>query len=163
MAKTKTQYVCQECGYVSPRYLGRCPNCGAWNSLIEEVKEQPSAIKQKPHMTFAGNEVKPQLIDEVSTSETPRVKTQYEEFNRVLGGGVVPGSLVLIGGDPGIGKSCCCKFPANWLKPKRYCMFQVKKVQFRSNYGLTGWVSAVITFTCIRKRIWTVFGKISKS
>ena len=105
MAKTKTQYVCQECGYVSPRYLGRCPNCGAWNSLIEEVKEQPSAIKQKPHMTFAGNEVKPQLIDEVSTSETPRVKTQYEEFNRVLGGGVVPGSLVLIGGDPGIGKS----------------------------------------------------------
>ena len=56
-------------------------------------------------MTFAGNEVKPQLIDEVSTSETPRVKTQYEEFNRVLGGGVVPGSLVLIGGDPGIGKS----------------------------------------------------------
>lgn len=105
MAKTKTQYVCQECGYVSPRYLGRCPNCGTWNSLIEEVKEQPSSIKQKPHMTFAGNEVKPQLIDEISTSETPRVKTKYEEFNRVLGGGVVPGSLVLIGGDPGIGKS----------------------------------------------------------
>lgn len=105
MAKTKTQYVCQECGYVSPRYLGRCPNCGAWNSLIEEVKEQLSSIKQKPHMTFAGNEVKPQLIDEISTSETPRVKTKYEEFNRVLGGGVVPGSLVLIGGDPGIGKS----------------------------------------------------------
>ena len=103
--KPKHSMYVRNAGMFPPRYLGRCPNCGAWNSLIEEVKEQPSAIKQKPHMTFAGNEVKPQLIDEVSTSETPRVKTQYEEFNRVLGGGVVPGSLVLIGGDPGIGKS----------------------------------------------------------
>ncbi len=105
MAKTKTQYVCQECGYVSPRYLGRCPNCGAWNTLVEEVKSQPAATKARPHTTFTGTEVKPQLIDQVSTSETPRVKTSYEEFNRVLGGGIVPGSLVLIGGDPGIGKS----------------------------------------------------------
>lgn len=105
MAKTKTQYVCQECGYVSPRYLGRCPNCGAWNTLVEEVKSEPAATKARPHITFTGTEVKPQLIDQVSTSETPRVKTSYEEFNRVLGGGIVPGSLVLIGGDPGIGKS----------------------------------------------------------
>lgn len=105
MVKAKTQYVCQKCGYVSPRYLGRCPNCGAWNSLVEEIKEQASPTKTRSHVVFTGNEAKPQLIDQVSTSETPRKRTQYEEFNRVLGGGIVPGSLVLIGGDPGIGKS----------------------------------------------------------
>ncbi|GEP19134.1 DNA repair protein RadA [Pediococcus argentinicus] len=104
MAKVKTKFVCQECGYVSPRFLGRCPNCGKWNTLVEEREVEPKN-ERKSRVSFEGEHSKPQLIKNVSMEDSPRVKTQMEEFNRVLGGGVVPGSLVLIGGDPGIGKS----------------------------------------------------------
>ena len=105
LAKTKTRYVCQNCEYISPRYLGRCPNCGSWNSLVEEIEKRESSTKAQPRVSISGTTVKPKLIDDVSTVETPRFKTNLEELNRVLGGGIVPGSLVLIGGDPGIGKS----------------------------------------------------------
>ena len=105
LAKTKTRYVCQNCEYISPRYLGRCPNCGSWNSLVEEIEKKESSTKAQPRVSISGTTVKPKLIDDVSTVETPRFKTNLEELNRVLGGGIVPGSLVLIGGDPGIGKS----------------------------------------------------------
>lgn len=106
MAKTKTKYVCQECGYSSPRYLGRCPNCGAWNSLVEEIEEKTSPkVAANARVTISGTKVSPQLIEQVSIEKTPRIKTNLKELNRVLGGGIVPGSLVLIGGDPGIGKS----------------------------------------------------------
>lgn len=102
MAKVKTQYVCQNCGYISPRFLGRCPECGAWNQLVEETI-QPTKVKTQ---FSAGQKVaKPEKLGQVSLTETPRVKTKLNELNRVLGGGVVPGSLILIGGDPGIGKS----------------------------------------------------------
>ncbi|AEV94684.1 DNA repair protein RadA [Pediococcus claussenii] len=104
MAKTKTQFMCQECGYVSPRYLGKCPNCGRWNTFVEERISEPKE-ERKSRVSFEGKKSKPQLIKQVSMAEEPRVKTAMEEFNRVLGGGVVAGSLVLIGGDPGIGKS----------------------------------------------------------
>lgn len=105
MAKAKTHYVCQNCGYISPRFLGRCPNCGQWNTLVEEVDQ--SSIKQPKTTTttLTGIVAKPQKINEIDTQKTPRVKTKLRELNRVLGGGIVPGSLVLIGGDPGIGKS----------------------------------------------------------
>ena len=105
MAKAKTKYVCQKCGYVSPRYLGRCPNCGEWNTLVEEVDHPAAHQAAAPHRTMAGRTIKPELIGQVTTEETPRIETQLVELNRVLGGGIVPGSLVLIGGDPGIGKS----------------------------------------------------------
>ncbi|MFT8493451.1 MAG: DNA repair protein RadA, partial [Liquorilactobacillus satsumensis] len=104
MAKTKTHYVCQNCGYTSPRYLGRCPNCGSWNTLTEEL-QQPESNKKAARVNFSGNRIKPQLLRDVSVQENPRVKTDSRELDRVLGGGIVPGSLVLIGGDPGIGKS----------------------------------------------------------
>ncbi|MGM9894041.1 MAG: DNA repair protein RadA [Ligilactobacillus ruminis] len=104
MAKAKTRFVCQTCGYVSPRYLGRCPNCGEWNTLVEEIEESKN-VQTAPRVTFSGTKVKPQLIDAISTRETPRIVTKNAEFNRVLGGGIVPSSMVLIGGDPGIGKS----------------------------------------------------------
>ena len=105
MAKAKTHFVCQNCGYISPRFLGRCPNCGQWNTLVEEVDQ--STIKQPKTTTTTrtGIVAKPQRINEIDTQKTPRVKTQLHELNRVLGGWIVPGSLVLIGGDPGIGKS----------------------------------------------------------
>lgn len=103
MAKAKTQFICQNCGYQAPRFLGRCPNCGKWNTLVEEVVE--SAAAPVSHATVSGTLAKPEKLAAVSTEKEPRIKTQMAELNRVLGGGVVPGSLVLIGGDPGIGKS----------------------------------------------------------
>ena len=105
MAKVKTRYVCQNCGYVSPRYLGRCPNCSEWNTLVEEVEQKSAAVKATPRVTLTGTTNAPQKIDTIKISQTPRVDTKNGEMNRVLGGGVVPGSMVLIGGDPGIGKS----------------------------------------------------------
>ncbi len=105
MAKARTHYVCQNCGYSSPRFLGRCPNCGKWNTLVEEVEQGQLVNKVQPTTTLTGIVAKPQKINEIDTRKTPRVKTKLNELNRVLGGGIVPGSLVLIGGDPGIGKS----------------------------------------------------------
>ncbi|WP_179395843.1 DNA repair protein RadA [Lacticaseibacillus absianus] len=103
MAKPKTQYVCQNCGYISAGYLGRCPNCGTWNSLVEETVA--TGPKPAPRTTTAGTKIQPQRLDQVSITKEERVTTELGELNRVLGGGVVPGSLILIGGDPGIGKS----------------------------------------------------------
>lgn len=102
MAKKKATYVCQECGYQSPKYLGRCPNCSAWSSFIEEVevKELKNA-----RVSLTGEKSRPVKLKDVDNINYARTKTDMEEFNRVLGGGVVPGSLILIGGDPGIGKS----------------------------------------------------------
>ncbi|MDG4979027.1 DNA repair protein RadA [Lactococcus lactis] len=102
MAKKKSSFVCQNCGYKSAKYLGRCPNCGEWSSFVEEVEVQ-EVKNQRVSMT--GERSKPLKLDEVELFVTPRIETDLDEFNRVLGGGVVPGSLVLIGGDPGIGKS----------------------------------------------------------
>ncbi|KIL72114.1 DNA repair protein RadA [Bacillus badius] len=104
MAKKKTKFICQSCGYESAKWMGRCPGCGEWNQMVEEV-----AITGTPKRTFMHSETtsvsKPAKLSSVETAQEPRVKTKLKEFNRVLGGGVVPGSLVLIGGDPGIGKS----------------------------------------------------------
>lgn len=107
MAKVKTNYLCQECGYISPRYLGRCPNCNSWNTFVEQV-EKPATTSNStasPRVNLRGTQVQPQLLDTVTTQKVPRVTTGMQELDRVLGGGIVPGSLILIGGDPGIGKS----------------------------------------------------------
>lgn len=107
MAKVKTQYVCQSCGYISASYLGRCPNCGAWNQM-QEVKQsvQKTSTKATPSrmMTKVGNN-EPVTLQNVKGQAELREPTQFKELDRVLGGGIVPGSLVLIGGEPGIGKS----------------------------------------------------------
>lgn len=102
MAKKKSTFVCEECGYHSPKYLGRCPNCSAWASFVEQVEV---ADVKNARVSLTGEKSKPIKLNQVTTSDVTRTKTDMEEFNRVLGGGVVPGSLVLIGGDPGIGKS----------------------------------------------------------
>ncbi|ELY8292598.1 DNA repair protein RadA [Enterococcus sp. AZ120] len=101
--KAKVQFECQSCGYVSPKYLGRCPNCGQWNSMVEEVIQDTS--DRRARVSLTGKKTQPQRLSEVVPKKELRVKTELVELNRVLGGGVVPGSLVLIGGDPGIGKS----------------------------------------------------------
>ncbi|CYV06150.1 DNA repair protein RadA [Streptococcus suis] len=102
IAKKKTTFVCQSCEYHSPKYLGRCPNCGSWSSFVEEV--EVAEVKNE-RVSLTGEKTRPMKLNEVSSIQVARTKTNMEEFNRALGGGVVPGSLVLIGGDPGIGKS----------------------------------------------------------
>lgn len=95
--------MCQECGTESPKYLGKCPSCGKWNTFVEEKVAQETDTRSR--VSLSRQVSKAQTITEVNIEQTGRVKTNLNEFNRVLGGGVVPGSLVLIGGDPGIGKS----------------------------------------------------------
>src|SRR6187549_3277983 len=105
--KTKTVFACQECGAQSPKWLGRCPECGAWNTLVEErqLSERATAgAGGAPRYSLAATSG-PQLYAEIDTVVAERISTGVSEFDRVLGGGVVPGSLVLIGGEPGIGKS----------------------------------------------------------
>ncbi|MGN7386223.1 DNA repair protein RadA [Sporosarcina sp. SAFN-015] len=104
MAKRKTKFMCRDCGYESPKWMGRCPGCGEWNTMDEEVE----IVSKGPRGAFKHTETvqqKAMPISSIETMEEPRVKTELGELNRVLGGGIVPGSLVLIGGDPGIGKS----------------------------------------------------------
>lgn len=108
MSKTKTIYYCQNCGNQSPKWIGKCPVCGEWNTYAEEVVDkQEDKLKEKRsgHSSKRHEDAKPVPINEVHEMETVRLDTQDTELNRVLGGGIVPGSLILIGGEPGIGKS----------------------------------------------------------
>ena len=100
-AKTKTIYVCQSCGTQSPRWMGKCPDCGQWNTMVEERIEKPKDIGSSKRRT--GPE--PLLLGDIETKDEDRFITKIGELDRVLGGGIVTGSVVLIGGDPGIGKS----------------------------------------------------------
>lgn len=101
MAKIKTKWVCQTCGYETAKYIGRCPDCGSWGSLTEEAEVKTSNIAQSVII----DESPVCLINEIEITESIKVPSGFEEFDRVLGGGLVQGSLVLIAGDPGIGKS----------------------------------------------------------
>ena len=107
MAKTKTVYVCSHCGADSPKWLGKCPNCGEWNTYVEEVvaKEVPSAKRLVPSGLSERGQARPVLLRDITAEKEDRLDLKDQELNRVLGGGLVKGSLVLIGGEPGIGKS----------------------------------------------------------
>ena len=104
MAKAKSYYFCQECGYQSSSWLGRCPECGKFGTFVEEVVKATQTTKHSATQPL-GHSSTPQRIQEVKYSETKRLPTHCAEFDRVLGGGIVPGSLLLLGGEPGIGKS----------------------------------------------------------
>uniref|UniRef100_F4CDG0 DNA repair protein RadA n=1 Tax=Sphingobacterium sp. (strain 21) TaxID=743722 RepID=F4CDG0_SPHS2 len=109
MAKAKTVYFCQNCGYESAKWLGKCPSCNQWNTFVEELVEKGgNKVPDWRSGSVVSGERKPNkaaVIHEINYEEEARLKTPDNEMNRVLGGGVVPGSLVLIGGEPGIGKS----------------------------------------------------------
>ena len=102
MAKEKTIFLCNQCGYESPKWAGKCPSCGAWNSLVEKVVRNTAASRA---FSQAADRLQsqPVLIDDVAADALPRMDLGDGELNRVLGGGLVPGSLVLLGGEPGIG------------------------------------------------------------
>ena len=104
MAKVKSIFLCQDCGYESPKWMGKCPGCQAWNTMVEETI-RPEKNVRGLSSGDSNLKQKPQSIVEVKSEQEPRIPTNYQEFNRVLGGGIVPGSIVLVGGDPGIGKS----------------------------------------------------------
>lgn len=103
MAKLKSAFFCQNCGYEAPKWLGKCPACSEWNTFVEEIVEPTN--KGVVAFSKETKNAKPQLIQEVAQGEEARYRLHDGELNRVLGGGLVPGSLVLVGGDPGIGKS----------------------------------------------------------
>ena len=104
MAKAKVKYVCQNCGYTTVSWLGKCPECGTWDSLVEETAMPASQGTTKSFLKFMENGI-PKTLANISQTQVERIVTGIGEFDRVLGGGIVPGSLVLLGGDPGIGKS----------------------------------------------------------
>lgn len=102
MKKHTIVYQCQSCGFVSPKWLGKCPDCGQWNTLVEERQRDTLRLERRTGFTESS---RPRTLGDISFVKEKRLSTGIKEFDRVLGGGIVPGSLILIGGDPGIGKS----------------------------------------------------------
>lgn len=105
MAKLKSVYFCSSCGHESPKWMGRCPACGEWSTFVEEVVRKDAAARQDDTRSFTSMKSEPLTLREIKAEEEPRIDTRDGELNRVLGGGLVPASVVLIGGEPGIGKS----------------------------------------------------------
>lgn len=120
MSKIKTVFFCKECGNESPKWIGHCPGCGAWNSYVEETvvigKDNKTVSKD---IDFHGFKSNPTPIHDITSAQEERIDLGYEELNRVLGGGLVPGSIVLIGGEPGIGKSTLLLQMALHIKKKK--------------------------------------------
>src|SRR5258708_1418301 len=106
MSQSKSLFFCQSCGYESAKWMGKCPSCETWNSFVEEVVTKPEANKTEWRQESGKSRVsKPKTLEEMESTSEVRIATPDQELNRVLGGGIVPGSLILIGGEPGIGKS----------------------------------------------------------
>lgn len=112
MAKIKSIFTCQECGYESAKWLGKCPSCNNWNTFVEEVKDSKPEVRNKIVKTISPENM-PKAITQIKSGERERYNTGLKELNRVLGGGLVRGSLTLISGDPGIGKSTLLLQTAN--------------------------------------------------
>lgn len=139
MAKPKTIYRCTECGFESAKWNGRCPSCGAWNTMEEDVPLPAQAVgnaRRKPVDLSA----QIQELETVDTTADVRYHTGVGELDRVLGGGLVRGSIVLLGGEPGIGKvRCCCKFASISENLTRFCMSPEKSLPSRLNSVPSGW------------------------
>ena len=155
MAKRKTKFMCKSCGYESPKWMGRCPGCGEWNTMDEEVEV---AVQKGPRGAFQHTDnvrQKAMPISAIEIVEEPRIGTDLEELNRVLGGGIVPGSLILIGGDPGIGKSTLLLQVSSLLRIKGsvFFIFQVRNQSVRRNYVQNDLAWNRMNFIFMRKRI----------
>ena len=156
--KDKLVYSCRDCGAQTPKWLGQCPECGQWDSLAEE-----KLITRTPGKAGVARQAfaaKPVPIDSVEVTEAQRLKTGIAEFDRVLGGGIVDGSLVLIGGDPGIGKSTLMlQILATLAKSDRKCLYvsgeeSVGQISMR---GENAYPLPTLTFTWSLKPTWMPF------
>ena len=150
MAKAKTNvFFCQECGYESAKWMGQCPGCKAWNSFVEEPVVKSSG---KASLRMSRNGAKPVTLEEIETSETERFSAGMAELDRVLGGGIVPGSLVLVGGDPGIGKSTIllqvCKNLASAGIATLYVSGEESLKQIKMRAARIGTFTADVKFMC---------------
>lgn len=114
MAKVKTKFVCQECGYETAKWFGKCPSCGEWNTLVEEIESKASDTKSQRGISKG----KIEKIQNITSSRKDRISTGSREMDRVLGGGIIKSSLVLVGGDPGIGKSTLLLQVADFVSKK---------------------------------------------
>ena len=133
--KSKISFVCQECGYDSPKYLGKCPECGEWNTLAEITTSSSIASKSKkltrPRLNGEA-EIKVKKLSEIAFSEKDRILTGYSEVDNVLGGGIVKGSVTLLAGDPGIGKSTLLlQIGLNLSKKIKFFISRVKNLKSR--------------------------------
>mgnify|MGYP003289406479 CR=1 FL=1 len=119
MAKIKTVFFCKECGNESPKWIGHCPGCGAWNSYVEESVVVGKDSKSTKNTIVSETKARPVKVQDISSTKEARIDLECDELNRVLGGGLVPGSLILLGGEPGIGKSTLLLQVALKLKDKK--------------------------------------------
>lgn len=176
MAKAKaTSFFCKECGYESPKWLGQCPGCRQWNTFVEELtaKKEPAA-KRGLGASYGNGQggageggltkIRPSYLSEISLDEQDRMRTGYEELDRVLGGGVVRGSLVLVGGDPGIGKSTLllqvCRNLAASGQKVLYISGEESLKQIKLRANRIGTVTGELKFLC-ETNLDTIEGAIS--
>ena len=158
MAKAKaTAFFCKECGYESPKWLGQCPGCREWNTFVEEPVGKKESVQKRGIGTGSGSGIsslkaKPARLSEIHLDEQDRMKTGYEELDRVLGGGVVKGSLVLVGGDPGIGKSTLllqvCRNLASSGQKVLYISGEESLKQIKLRANRIGEVTGDLLFLC---------------
>lgn len=152
MAKAKKSvFFCQNCGHEESKWLGQCPMCKEWNSFVEECVTTSNTAAVK-----AAKEIRIVPLSEVKTENEERVTTEIKELDRVLGGGIVPGSLILVGGDPGIGKSTLLLQVCQKLakKDERFCTYQGKNRFARLNCVHRGWENLMIICFCFVRLIW---------
>src|SRR3990172_2917293 len=153
--KSRAVYVCQECGYQAPKWLGRCPDCGQWNTLVEERQISPGRQDHKLRPPPASES--PVLLGDIDLARSPRLATGIAELDRVLGGGVVPGSVVLVGGDPGIGKSTLLLQAAGGLARQGTVLYvtgeeSLEQVRGRGDrLGLRGEGLLLLYETCLQR------------
>ncbi|HLC26141.1 MAG TPA: DNA repair protein RadA [bacterium] len=153
--KSRAVYVCQECGYQAPKWLGRCPDCGQWNTLVEERQISPERQDHKLRPPPASES--PVLLGDIDLARYPRLATGIAELDRVLGGGVVPGSVVLVGGDPGIGKSTLLLQAAGGLARQGTVLYvtgeeSLEQVRGRGDrLGLRGEGLLLLYETCLQR------------
>lgn len=160
MPKTNLVFICNECGADHPRWAGRCQDCGAWNSL-EETQVRPAAAGPKGSTKSGAPALKPVLLDSIKAADVTRLPTGSAEFDRVLGGGIVPGSVVLLGGDPGIGKSTLLLQLAGRLKQGTVLYVSgeesAEQISLRAQrLGISGKNMAVLAATDVDSIIQTI-------
>lgn len=126
MAKEKTVYVCSNCGQESPKWVGKCPSCGEWNTYVEEIVRKET-VNKRPVSGIETAKAKPVTLNEIAADDEPRIDLHDAELNRVLGGGLVQGSLVLIGGEPGIGNPHWCCKPCFRYRRNAFSTYQARK------------------------------------